>query len=157
MWRLNLLGDLALQRGGDDLFRLRSQKYGQLLAYFALWPDRAHSRCEIYNVFWPDEPIENAQMCLRTAIASLKRQLDCPELLLPGHRDLIKLRPGIVSTDVHEFEQAVLDRDPAALRIYKGPLLPGCYYDWALDEANRLDAVREEFARSIKLRAECNQ
>ncbi len=148
MWRLILLGDLALQRNGVEVRRLRAQKYAHLLAYLALWPNRAHSRCELLEIFWPDEPVENAQMCLRTALASLRRQLGCPDLLMPGHRDIVKLTPGILHTDVQDFECAVRGKDRDALRLYQGALLPGCYYDWALDEANRLQALYEQFCAS---------
>ena len=61
MWRLILLGDLALQRDGVEVRRLPAQKYAHLLAYLALWPHRAHSRSELLEIFWPDEPVENAQ------------------------------------------------------------------------------------------------
>jgi predicted ATPase/Flp pilus assembly protein TadD len=144
MWRLILLGDLALQCNGLEVRRLRAQKYAHLLAYLALWPNRAHSRAELLEIFWPDEPLENAQMCLRTALASLRRQLNVPNLLMAGQREIVKLTPGILETDVHEFERAALAGDPAGLRLYNGPLLPGCYYDWALDESNRLQSLFDQ-------------
>ena len=150
MWRLILLGDIALQRNGVEVRRLSAQKYGHLLAYLALWPNRAHSRSELLEIFWPDEPLENAQMCLRTALTSLRRLLDCPDLLVPGPREIVRLAPGIISTDVQDFEQAIRDRDPVAFSLYNGSLLPGCYYEWALDEANRLEAIYEVFFRSFE-------
>ena len=143
VWRLRLLGDLTLERDGVEFRRLRAQKYAHLLAYLALHSTRAHGREELIEIFWPDEPIDKARTCLRTALSSLRRQLNSPTLFLHGSRDSIRLNPQVISTDVHAFEKAVLKGDPQARQLYTGPLLSGCYYEWALDERFRLEALFE--------------
>ena len=146
MWHLRLLGDLSLQRNGREFRRLRAQKYAHLLAYLALNQNRAHAREELIEIFWPEEPILKARTCLRTALSSLRRQLDCPELFLDGARDTVRLNPNAISTDVQQFELACSRRDPVAASLYTGPLLAGCYDDWALDERLRLDSLFEQIA-----------
>ncbi len=145
-WKLRLLGDFSMKRGGTELRRLRAQKYAYLLAYLALSPDRAHTRETLIDLFWPDEPLENGRTCLRTALSSLRRQLGDPDLFLDGPREVVKLRPGSVSCDVTDFEIAVCEGRPDAPQLYTGPLLPGCYYDWAFDERHRLEALYESLA-----------
>jgi len=51
------------------------------------------------------------------------------------------LQPDLIQTDVADFEQAIAEQSPNARTLYAGTFLPGCYYDWALDEANRLQAL----------------
>jgi len=139
--RLRLLGDFAVGAEGQELRRLRAQKYARLLAYIAAHPNRAHGREELIDLFWPDEPFENGRNSLKTALSSLRRQLNEPHLFLQGARDTIKLNLERVEIDVSTFEAAVRARDPMASLLYGGPFLPGCYDDWALDERNRLDAL----------------
>ena len=143
VWRLRLLGDLSLERDGVEVRRLRAQKYAHLLAYLAIYSSRAHAREELIEIFWPDEPVEKARTCLRTALSSLRRQLDSPTLFLDGARDTIRLNPQLITTDVHAFENAVMSGDPNSRALYTGPFLSGCYYDWALDERIRLEALVE--------------
>ncbi len=144
IWRLRLLGDLSLHRSGVEFRRLRAQKYAHLLAYLALNPTRAHGREELLEIFWPEEELSKARTCLRTALSSLRRQLDCPDLFLDGATDTIRINPNAIVTDVHEFEQAVARQDSGSHLLYTGPLLSGCYYDWALDERLRLEALFEQ-------------
>ncbi len=144
MWHLRLLGDLSLQRNGREIRRFRAQKYAHLLAYLALNQGRAHAREELMEIFWPEEPLPKARTCLRTALSSLRRQLDCPELFLDGARDAVRLNPNAVTTDVQQFERACARQDASAYELYGGPLLAGCYDDWALDERLRLDSLFEQ-------------
>lgn len=95
------------------------------------------------DIFWPDEPLERARTCLRSALSSLRRQLDDTDLFLEAPRDMVKLRPDAITTDVADFEEAARSGDPGATGLYNGPLLPGCYYDWAFDERHRLEAIYE--------------
>ena len=144
VWYLRLLGDLSLQWNGREIRRFRAQKYAHLLAYLALNQNRAHAREELVEIFWPEEPLPKARTCLRTALSSLRRQLDCPELFLDGARDSVRINPNALTTDVQQFELACSRRDPKAISLYGGPLLAGCYDDWALDERLRLDGLFEQ-------------
>lgn len=124
--------------------RLRSNKYGFLLAYLCLNPERAFSREELVELFWPGFDLEQGRVCLRTALASLRRQLDSPDLFMEGNVALVRINRGRISTDVEEFEQAVRRKSHAAVDLYGGELLPGCYEEWAMLERSRLELLYEQ-------------
>jgi predicted ATPase len=143
VWRLRLLGDFALECEGRQIRRLRAQKYARLLAYFAMRPGVARGREELIELFWPDQPFEAGQACLRTALSSLRRQLGASDLFLDGFRDTLRLNTARMTTDVAEFEDAVNAKEPRARSLYGGQFLPGCYDDWAIEERYRLEALFE--------------
>ena len=165
-WHIVLLGALRAEPGGAQqaVTRFRSQKYGALLAYLALFP-RFHPREELADLFWPDADPEAGRTNLRTALSSLRRQLEPPGvaagsvLVTRGHQD-VGLEPTAVSTDVAVFERAI--RDAArpgtppdetarlladAVNAYGGALLPGFYETWALTERDRL---AEAYLRALR-------
>lgn len=155
MWRLRLLGDLALEQDDKTVYRFRARKYGLLLAFLALHPTRAHAREELVALFWPDSDEEAGRVCLRSALASLRRQFRGTENanetdhwpLRDRDRELLQVNPDLLATDVNQFVEAarralasgVPDAINAALAGYTGPLLPGVYDDWAVAERTRLE------------------
>ena len=101
---------------------------------------------------------------LRRALQSLDASSD---LLLLTDRMSIRLDPGLVTTDVAEFEQAVRAAahasDPQerarhlsdAVGLYRGELLPGYYDDWIPAERARLaETYVEVLCRLATTRAE---
>src|SRR2546423_1699113 len=76
MWRLTLLGGLRAERGNETVTRFRTQKSGALLAYLALFSHRSHPREELAELFWPDLDPDAARTNLRTALSSLRQQLE---------------------------------------------------------------------------------
>lgn len=156
-WYLQLFGSLRVIRGEEIVERFRSQKFAALLAYLALYPNRSHSRDELTALLWPESDEETGRSNLRTALASLRRQLE-PEGIPEGTaiqaqgRTHVRLGSGI-QTDVALFQQALTTvrhaSRPAekaqklteAANVYVGPLLPGIYEDWALSERDRLSAA----------------
>ncbi|MES2459243.1 MAG: BTAD domain-containing putative transcriptional regulator, partial [Armatimonadota bacterium] len=165
VWRVCLLGGLRAERDAEVVARFRSQKIGALLAYLALFPRRPHTREELADLLWPDSEPETARTNLRTALSSLRRQLEPPGipagtvLVSSGSGD-ISLNPSLIETDVAQFEEVIkratrpaLPRDEylrlleEAVSLYGGPLLPGVYETWATTERDRLasaylDALR---------------
>jgi len=154
-WRIYLLGGLRAEQGAVVVERFRSQKFGGLLAYLALFPERSHPREELADRFWPDSDVEAARASLRQALASLRRQMEPPPLpmgsVLETDRLYIRLNPDAVRVDVAAFEAAARagardGADAAAARaaleeataLYRGDLLPGFYDDWVLTERERL-------------------
>lgn len=155
-WRISLLGGLRAERGDNTLTRFRSQKFAALLAYLALFPRRVHTREELADLLWPDADVESARGNLRTALASLRRDLepeDVPSGAVLDKRGhvYVRLEPSAIRTDVTAFEEAlhfagrssVSTTDKMrhlleAVSLYKGPLLPGFYEPWALSERDRL-------------------
>lgn len=148
--------------------RFRAQKYASLLAFLALHPNRAFSRDELIDRFWPDADFEAGRMCLRTALSSLRRQLSLPEgagkgeLFREGDRATVVLSPGVLTTDVARFEQfarraasAHGAREEAHLlreasTLYAGPLLPGLWDEWVLAERDRLEQEYRRLKARLK-------
>ncbi len=73
-----MLGGLRAECGEITITRFRTQKTGWLLAYLAYYLKRVHPREELAGRFWPDAGIEEARTNLRTALSSLRRQLEPP-------------------------------------------------------------------------------
>jgi DNA-binding SARP family transcriptional activator len=95
-----LLGGLRAERGGETVTRFRSQKFGALFAYLALFPQRVHTREELADLLWPDAEPEAARTNLRTALSSLRKQLEPPGtpagsvLVTSGHGQVGQLYRG---------------------------------------------------------------
>ena len=170
VWQIQLFGGLSLTRGDETIARFRSQKFGLLLAYLSLFPKRSHSREELADLLWPDADSETGRVNLRTALASLRRQLEPPgtpagSVLQTENRSHVRLNPQTVSSDVSEFEAALvlaartakenagetIARLTRAVQFYNGPLLPGSYDDWALSERDRLAEAHLRALRQLVL------
>src|SRR5438105_6954143 len=80
-WRIELLGNLRALSGDIVVSRFRAEKSGFLLAYLALYRQRAHSREALADLFWPHEETETARHRLRNALSALRRRLEQPGLL----------------------------------------------------------------------------
>ncbi|MCW3058238.1 MAG: putative ATPase, partial [Capsulimonas sp.] len=155
LWTVTLFGGLRATRGTEVVDRFRSHNIAALMAYLCLFP-RLHSREELADLLWPDAELEAARTNLRTAIASLRRQLELPgdiagSILITQGRASIGVNPDAVVSDVGRFESLL--RSAArpeksaeqktellceAVRIYGQPLLSGFYESWALTERDRL-------------------
>ncbi len=163
-WHVQLLGGLRARHGAQTITRFRSQKIGALFAYLALFRQRTHPREELVDLLWPDADLDVGRNNLRTALASLRRQLE-PEGAAAGSiiqaqgRHSVSLHPDAVLTDVAEFEAALDAAARAeapgeqarllaqAVQVYGGPLLPGFYDTWALGERDRL---AEAYLRALQ-------
>lgn len=149
LWTLRLLGGLQAVHPQRTITRFRSQKIAELLGYLACHPHRQHPREELIDLLWPEAPLDTGRANLRTALASLRRQLEPPgvptgAVLVNQGNASVSLNPVAVTTDVAAFETALTLAErgdtPAeraghleeAVRTYGGPLLPGCYADWVV-------------------------
>jgi predicted ATPase/DNA-binding SARP family transcriptional activator len=172
IWYLQLFGGLRAVRGDEVVDRFRSQKFGALLAYLALFSDRAHSREELADLFWPDADPETGRTNLRAGLSSLRRQFEPPgtpegTVLQTSGRSLIRLGEGI-TTDVARFTASLTAARRAgttsgkaqhlaqATQVYGGPLLPGHYESWALNERERLQQAYLDALRSLAEYSEQN-
>ncbi len=167
---IELFGGLCVKQGDQTIARFRTQKTAVLLAYLACFLRRTHPREELVELLWPDTDIESGRTSLRTALASLRRQLEPPgtpeNSVLVADRANVRLNPDVVSTDVAAFETALRaakhTEDPAertahltrAVERYRGPLLPGFYEDWALRERERLEQLFIGASRDLALALE---
>ncbi len=158
-WRIELLGRLRAQRGTLIVTRFATSRVAALLARLCLFPSQLHPREELIDLLWPDADLDAGRNNLRVALASLRRQLEPPDVsphtVLIADRSYVRLSPIACRSDVADFEaalksaarfsspqqkRAALER---ALGIFGGELLPGFYDDWIVDERERLNALCE--------------
>ena len=158
-WHFQLLGRLSAARGDGVVTRFASSRVSALLGRLALFPRRDHPREELAELLWPDCEPDAGRLNLRVALASLRRQLEPPDVppgsVLVADRLMLRLNPAACRCDVAEFEaalrdaalssgqaqrRAALDR---ALALFSGELLPGLYDEWVLEERERLNALHE--------------
>ena len=117
VWRLFLLGGFRLERTGETITKLRTQKTVTLLAWLALHPHREHGREELIERFWPESELEQGRASLRVALNALRKVLEPPptpsDTVLITTRTHIKIRPEALTTDVATFEAALKRKDHA--------------------------------------------
>src|SRR4051794_6036636 len=152
--RVQLLGGLGIAFGGREVAHSLPRKIGGLLGYLACFLHRSHPRDLLIELFWPEVDVESGRASLRSALPLLRRLLEPPGVtpgsLLLADRQMVRLDPQRVTTDVQEFERdlqaaaragspseqvVLLER---ALAGYGGELLPGYYEPWVLTERERL-------------------
>jgi predicted ATPase/DNA-binding SARP family transcriptional activator len=149
-WRFELFGGLRARQDTREITRFRTRKTASLLAYLAYFPTRTPSRDELAELFWPDAAPNAGRVNLRAALASLRRQLEPPNVptgtVLLADNATIRLRPAAFTSDVADFERllrseaASADTLPAlvaAVALYRGELLPGYYDEWIFPERMR--------------------
>ena len=146
--------------------RFRTQKAASILAYLAYHRHRIHPREALIEMIWPEAEIDSARHSLSLALSSLRHQLEPPGIpagsVIVADRYAVELNPDAFTTDVMEFERALRLASQAAdgpgaarhleeaFKLYRGPLLPGFYDDWVLNERSRLG---ERFVEAVMLLA----
>ncbi len=163
-WRIELLNRFALCHGSTTIARFRTQKTAELLAYLALNRYRTVYREELADTIWPESDAVAGRTSLRTALTSLRHQLEPPGIpfkcVLYTDRTTVRLQPNAVTTDVEAFDAAcrVGAEAPAderlqagidALNLYAGELLPGWYSDWVFPERERLAEAHVRLLRVV--------
>ncbi len=164
LWHISLMGGLKAERAGHSVTRFRTRKTASLLAYLAFRADRAHPRDELVDLLWPEDDPEDARASFRTALNSLRNQLEPPPVasqsVIFADRFAVRLQADTVTTDVSAFMTAITRARSAsdpnaraqhlsfAIQSYGGELLPGFYEDWVLTEREYLvqlylDAMRQ--------------
>src|SRR5579862_2060118 len=145
-WRLELLGGFRARSGDREITRFRTRRTASLLAYLAFHLRRSHPREGLAELFWPEAEPEAGRNSLKTALSSLRRQIEPPgtasgSVLVATSAD-VRLNPETLRVDTVEFqetlEKAGVERPPAeqaklllaAAEMYGGELLPGFYDDW---------------------------
>lgn len=166
-WRIELLGGLRLfPPGGVDaaqpITHFRTRKISLLLAFLALNPLREHGREELVERFWPELPLDTGRNNLSYTLTALRRQCEAvlpsgapealPLLVIGRHAVRLNIPAAVAETDVAQFENLLRLSATSpqgqsrshflkeAITLYRGPLLPGVYEDWAVHEQERLTA-----------------
>ncbi|MDX1932497.1 MAG: BTAD domain-containing putative transcriptional regulator [Capsulimonadales bacterium] len=154
-WNLAFFGGLRATRSDRTITRFRSWKFGALLAFLAMHPDRLHTREELTEMLWPESDPDSGRTNLRAALSWLRRQFEDDgeegRFLVTQGNTHVRLQPECFTTDVAAFERrlrtaaqpnvsteerrALLED---ALALYGGPLLSGYYDNWVVIERERL-------------------
>lgn len=145
-WRLRLLGAVELQRGDGRMARPPTRAATALLARLALSPQRAHPREELIELLWPGVALDVGRNRLRQVLSTLRSLLEADDqpALIAADRQHVRLLPGRLRCDAHEFEQSLSRGELSQARaVYGGELMPGFYDEWVL-EARRHLAERFE-------------
>ncbi len=144
-------------RGDDIITRFGTQKAAGLLAYLALRPG-PHPRETLIDLFWPDMDLAEGRNNLSTTLSGLRRLLEPPgvpraTVLVTTHAQA-GLNPAVVTIDLAEFERLLREAELAAapavraalltraLALHGGSFQAGSFQDWAVREAERLEARR---------------
>lgn len=136
---IRLFGPLRVLVSGEPLPRARTRSVEWLLALLALRHGRAVSRPWLAGTLWPDSRESQALENLRHDLVSLRKALG-PQAgrLQSPTRDTLTLDLQDADVDVARFDRAIRAGDTESLRsaveVYTGPLLEGCYEEWALTE-----------------------
>lgn len=148
-WNVSLFGGLTAAQNARTITRFRTHKTGALLAYLAHHPNQLHPREMLIDLFWQEADLDAGRISLRTALASLRSQLEPPgtrmHSVIEADRTSVRLNPEAYSCDTLEFQRllAAPESDGAealrrALELYRGELLPAHYEDWVVAERERL-------------------
>src|SRR5262249_4485026 len=104
LWRIELLGRLRARNAERSVDRFRTEKQAILREYLSYFGDQIHSREHLAELLWPDTDVTRSRMSLRTALASLRRQLEPPGTpagtVISGKTATACLTTGSFQTDI---------------------------------------------------------
>lgn len=154
--RISLFGKLFIEYGEHDVITLEGRRAQELLSYLLLHRGHSHEREKLATLLWGNQSTSRAKQYLRQTLWQVQSTLHpatVDEPLLLAAQDRIGINPQAhfwldvadfdqVYTRVekipgHTLEQSQADMLRAALQLYKGDLLEGCYEDWCLFERER--------------------
>jgi DNA-binding SARP family transcriptional activator len=148
MFKLKLLGGALIEGpAGPMSGRIAQPRRMALLACVGASRGRPVSRDKLMALLWPDADSERARHLLSDSVYLIRKELGDAAVVTAG-ADL-RLDHSLVSSDVAEFEQALLQgRLEDAAVLYGGPFLDGFHIDDAPEFEHWLDTERERLARS---------
>src|SRR5712691_10997123 len=124
MLRLHTLGGLTLLDVAGTRLVTQRRRLG-LLALLAAGSGRALSRDKLVAYLWAESSTEHARHALEQLLYSIRRQISDAVLL---GTDPLQLNPGVLASDVGDFERALGRDDLAeAAALYHGPFLAGFF------------------------------
>lgn len=105
------------------------------------------SRDKLMALLWPDATPERARHLLSDSIYLIRKELGESALVTTGGD--VRLENDLISSDVAEFDQALLQGQlEKAVSLYGGPFLDGFHISDAPEFEHWLDMERERLARS---------
>jgi DNA-binding SARP family transcriptional activator len=152
---IHLFGKFKAEYQTRPLDDLDAAKTQELFSYLLVYHDRPHAREALATLLWGEAATDKSKKYLRQTLWHLQTALDAPgAAFLAAEHDWVRLDlTDALWLDVAVFEQACAlaqgvrgreldDARLAALRaavaLYRGDLLEGCYHDWCLYERERL-------------------
>ncbi len=148
-WQVLLLNGIEVKGNGTSIQRFRGRPAIELLAYLVVNSHRFVPREELAGVILPDSTEKDGRAGIRTALSSLRSQLEPPGVpsntVLIADRTSVRISPTAFVADVLEFATAArkalsapTHNDAAditdAINRYRGEFLPGHYTDWVLNQ-----------------------
>ena len=145
--RLQTFGGLVLIAGDEPVTGVPTQRHRlALLALLAIARHRGLSRDKVLAYFWPESDAGQARHRLNQLLSGQRRHLAVSELFLG--RKTLRLNPGLISTDVWEFADALETHAyDVALRVYAGPFLDGFFLKRAPEFERWVEGERSRLAR----------
>ena len=157
--RVRLFGQFQVQCGAEVLTGCFPPKLQELFCYILLFRDDAHRRETQASLLWPNSTTPHSKKNLRQALWQLQSLSalgdilrNCDVLLVDA--GWIHLNPQAnLWLDVQVFEDSLSRSEggpgrcldalqaetlAAAVALYQGDLLQGCYQEWCLYERERL-------------------
>jgi DNA-binding SARP family transcriptional activator/tetratricopeptide (TPR) repeat protein/TolB-like protein len=132
-----------------DLATLLSRpKRAALLAYLAsARPHGLRRRDELFALFWPELPQQNARKALNQSVYVLRSVIGQTAIVSRGGEE-VGVDPAFVSCDAAAFEEALSRGDRgAALELYAGEFLAAFHMPGSRSFERWLDAEREHYRR----------
>ena len=152
-----LFGRFQAESDGQPLSGLDGAKVQELYCFLLLHRDRPHPRASLASLLWGDMPEAHARQYLRKALWQLGVALDSAAVSLIVEPGWIQFAPAAgYWLDVDQFETAYAHVEDiagqklnsaqaadlaAAVALYRGDLLEGCYQEWCLFERERLERM----------------
>ncbi len=170
---IQLFGRFCVRRDGQVVAGLEADMLQNLFSYLLLHQRSAHARESLASILWPETTTVHAKKRLRQVLWQLHSALDShaevPVLQITADQVQINPEAGIW-LDVAAFEKAFagvqgitgqqLDTRHvqalnAAIQLYRGPLLDGCYEEWCLDERERLQNIYLAMLEKLMCYSDC--
>ncbi len=137
-----------------------TKKACALLAYLAMHPGEKIRRETLGALLWTTSGERQAANSLNQAVYSLRKLFQDQNLQpVGGDNDCLWVEPGMLATDVGEFETLAAAGDRASLEqawsLYRGPLLEGYdlsgagFGDWLGAERTRLENRAIDTAKAL--------
>jgi DNA-binding SARP family transcriptional activator len=141
---IHLLGDFQLEYAGQAVTGLNTPRLQSLLAYLVLHRHAPQLRQHLAFLFWPNTSEAQALTNLRNLLHKLSHGLPEPGHFLLIDNQTVQWRPDAPFTlDSANFEAALAQATTradfeAAVKCYRGALLPSCYDEWIIPERQHL-------------------
>ncbi len=146
MYSLRLLGVVAFEGpSGPVSGRATQRRRLALLALLAAAVEDGWTREKLIRLLWPETGDGQARHLLSDSLYVLRRELG--QDAVSASREMVRLDPAVVWTDVAEFEAAIRKGElNEAVSLYRGPFLDGFYLGDGAELERWVDAERSRLA-----------